>query len=99
MPNRSNTAPPIETSQTSQIKVYLNPLVILLAGAEKQKGRPLTREEVLHVRDNAAFVMMSPEQAQKFYDTLDSQVPVHRLNPDRIWEEWQEIRGQPSLER
>ena len=26
-----------------QVKVYLNPLVMLLAGAEKQKGHPLTR--------------------------------------------------------
>ena len=78
----------------TQVKVFLNPLVILLAGAEKQKGRPLDREEVLEVRDKAAFIMMSPEQAQKFYESSDSQAPVTRLNPDRIWEEWQEIRGQ-----
>jgi hypothetical protein len=77
-----------------QVKVFLNPLVVLLAGAEKKKGEPLTREEVLDIRDNAAFVMMSPEQARKFYSSLDAQVSVHRMNPDRIWEEWQEIRHQ-----
>lgn len=81
-------------SSPNQVKVFLNPLVMLLAGAEKQKGSPLTREEVLDIRENAAFVMMSPEQAQRFYKSLDSQVPVHRINPDRIWEEWQEIRDQ-----
>lgn len=75
-----------------QVKVFLNPLVMLLAGAEKRKGRPLTREEVLAVRDSAAHIMMPPEQAKKFYENLDSQVPVHRMNPDRVWEEWQEIR-------
>lgn len=75
-----------------QVKVFLNPLVMLLAGAEKRKGRPLTREEVLAVRDSAAHIMMPPEQATKFYENLDSQVPVHRMNPDRVWEEWQEIR-------
>ena len=65
---------------------------MLLAGAEKQKRRPLTREEVLAIRDSAAHTMMSPEEAKKFYETLDRAVPVHRINPDRIWEEWQELR-------
>jgi hypothetical protein len=88
----SNALPAHKGSQPEQVKVFLNPLVVLLAGAEKQKGRPLTREEVLEIRDKAAFVMMSPEQAEKFYESLDAQVPVHRMNPDRIWEEWQEIR-------
>ena len=82
------------SSGSKQVKVYLNPLVMLLAGAEKQKGRPLTRDEVLQVRDTAVSVMMSPEQAKKFYESLDAQVPVHRMNPDRVWEEWQEIRNQ-----
>lgn len=82
----------VAPSTGSQVKVYLNPLVVLLAGAEKQKGRPLTREEVLAVRDSAAHVMMSPEQAKKFYESLESQSPVHRMNPDRVWEEWQEVR-------
>jgi hypothetical protein len=83
-----------DESPPAQVKVYLNPLAVLLAGAEKQKGQPLTREEVMHVRDTAVFIMMSPDQAEKFYKSLDSQVPIHRMNPDRVWEEWQEIRGQ-----
>jgi hypothetical protein len=76
------------------VKVYLNPLIMLLAGAEKQNGRPLTQEEVLHIRDTAVSVMMTPEQAKKFYKSMDAQVPVHRMNPDRVWEEWQEIRNE-----
>ena len=79
-------------SQAGQIKVYLNPLVILLTAAEKQKGSPLSHDEVLAVRDNAAFVMMSPEQSQRFYDGLDSKVSVIRIDPDRVWEEWQALR-------
>jgi acyl carrier protein len=75
-----------------QVKVFLNPLVVLLAGAEKQKGQPLTRDEVLAIRDAASFVMMSPEQADRFYAAMDKQVPVYRINPEKIWEEWQEIR-------
>jgi hypothetical protein len=77
---------------SGQVKVFLNPLIMLLAGAEKQKGRPLTREEVVAIRDSAVHVMMSPEQATTFYESLDSEVSVHRMDPDRVWEEWQEIR-------
>ena len=91
-----NSQPLPDASQPSQVKVFLNPLHMLLAGAEKQKGRPLTREEVLEIRDKAVFIMMSPEQAEKFYKSLDAKMPIGRMNPDHIWEEWQEIRGQPK---
>ncbi|MCE2753440.1 MAG: hypothetical protein LW720_16310 [Pirellula sp.] len=79
-------------SDEPTVKVYLNPLMTLLAGKERQKGSPLTEAEVLAVRDSAVFVQMTKAQAQKFYESLDSQVPVYRMDPDRIWEEWQEIR-------
>lgn len=93
-PTSASGSQPHEDRHSQQVKVFLNPLVVLLAGAERQKGRPLTRGEVLEIKDRAAFVMMSPEQAQKFYRTLDAEVSVYRMNPDRIWVEWQEIRGQ-----
>ena len=35
------------------VTVFLNPLVMLLAGRERQKGSPLTQDEVLEVRDSA----------------------------------------------
>ena len=79
-------------SDEPTVKVYLNPLMTLLAGKERQKGSPLTEAEVLAVRDSAVFVQMTKAQAQKFCESLDSQVPVYRMDPDRIWEEWQEIR-------
>jgi hypothetical protein len=81
-----------DSEQEKTTKVYLNPLMMLLHGAERKKGSYLTQEEVLSIRDSAAFVMMSPGQATIFYRSLDSQVPVHRMNPDNLWEEWQEIR-------
>ena len=75
-----------------KVLVFLNPLVMLLAGAERQKGAPLTEEEVLAVRDGAKCMVMSESQADKFYATLDAQVPVHRINPEHVWDEWQLIR-------
>jgi hypothetical protein len=87
-------------SDAKTVKVYLNPLHAMLAAAERQKGLPLTEAEVLRVRDTTISIDMTEEQAEKFYASLDAQMPVGRLNPAHIWEEWQEVRadviGQPS---
>ncbi len=74
------------------VTVFLNPLAVLLAGREKQKGAPLTEAEVLEVRDTAVCTQMSLSQAGRFYASLDLQMPIPRLNPERIWEEWQALR-------
>ena len=84
--------PEVAQSEQPKVRVYLNPLHALLHAAQKQKGAPLTEAEVLQVRDTAVAVEMTPEQAKRFYASLDAQVRVHRMNPERIWEEWQEIR-------
>lgn len=76
------------------VLVFLNPLVMLLAAREQQQGTPLTEAEVLEVRDDAACVQMPLSQAEHFYAALDAQMPIPRLNPNRIWEEWQAAREQ-----
>jgi hypothetical protein len=86
---RQNSMP---TTDEHTVQVFLNPLVILLAGRERQKGSPLTQEEVLAVRDDAQCITMTVSQAQKFYASLDSQTPIPRIDPERVWEEWQEVR-------
>jgi hypothetical protein len=78
----------------AMVRVYLNPLHAMLHAAEQRKGAPLTQAEVLQVRDMAVAVEMTEEQARRFYASLDAQVQVHRMNPDRIWEEWQDMRHQ-----
>lgn len=99
LPRQSNSAPRSKPpSHSPQVKVFLNPLYMLLTAAEKKKGEPLTQSEVLAVRDNAAFAMLSPEQAEKFHAAMKSQFPIPQLNPDRIFEEWQEIRSQAGPE-
>jgi hypothetical protein len=74
------------------VAVFLNPLAMLLAARERQKGAPLTEAEVLQVRDTAMCTRMPLSQAERFYAALDVQVPIPRLNPERIWDEWQAIR-------
>jgi hypothetical protein len=75
-----------------KVVVFLNPLVMLLAGRERQKGSPLTEQEVLEVRDSAQCITMTASQAERFYASLDGQVPFPRLNPDNLWADWQAIR-------
>jgi hypothetical protein len=74
------------------VPVFLNPLVMLLAGRERQKGSPLTEGEVREVRNGAVSTQMPLSQAEKLYASLDAQMPIPRLNPERIWEEWQAAR-------
>jgi hypothetical protein len=75
-----------------KVTVFLNPLAMLLAGRERQKGSPLTEAEVLEVRDEAACALMPLSRAEKFYASLDAQMPIPRLDPERIWEQWLAIR-------
>ena len=82
----------VPAADEPMVTVYLNPLVILLVGRERQKGSPLTEAEVIAVRDQAQGIPMTRSQAEKFYASLDGQMPIPRLDPERIWEEWQEVR-------
>lgn len=83
-----------DRSDEPTVTVFLNPLVMLLAGRERQKGAPLTEAEVLAVRDQAQCIQMTREQAEMVYASLDAQMPIPRLDPERIWEQWQEVREQ-----
>jgi hypothetical protein len=66
-------------------------LVATLLRAERDKGEPLTEEEVVSIRDKCPSVAMTDEMlskvvARRGYDDID---------PERAWEEWQAAR--PSL--
>lgn len=45
------------------------------------------------MRDDAACTQMPLSKAEKSYAPLDARMPIPRLNPARIWEEWQAVRG------
>jgi len=57
-------------------------LVALLLSKEREKGAPLTENEVLEIRDNAACIML-PISARELMD--DSRGYLD-LNPDCVWE-------------
>lgn len=93
---KKRNSTPASTNEP-MVTVFLNPLIMLLAGAERKKGQPLTELEVLHIRDTAVCTQMTLSQAEKFYASLDSQMRIPRLDPARVWEEWQAMRDQFEL--
>ena len=70
------------------IPVFIPALGTMLLSAEDKKGEPLTNDEVIEIRDNAACIMMTVADATKMagsrgYDDLD---------PENCWYDWQMLR-------
>ena len=68
--------------------VYIPSLVAILINKEEKKGSPLTREEVLYFRDNAA-VLVIPQSA---VGLAEQRRGYRDIDPSRCWEEWLEVR-------
>ena len=68
--------------------VFMPMLSVLLAIAERNKGSPLSRDEVLAIRDKAPCIMMTHSDATAFAAKRGSD-----LDPARAWESWQEFRA------
>ena len=71
------------------IPVFIPALVLILVNEERAKGSPLTREEILAIRDKGVCIMLPQSMATKAaqdrgYDDID---------PEFAWEEWQDIRA------
>ena len=68
--------------------VFMPALVALLIRAEQLNGAPLTRNQVIAIRDNAHCTMLpasakaSVEEARGYAD----------IDPERCWEDWQVVR-------
>jgi len=73
------------------VPVPIPPLVTLLLHLEKQKGAPLTQQEVLSARDNAVCMTM-PISVR---DELAKKRGYDDINPENVWLDWQAVR--PSL--
>lgn len=65
-------------------------LVAILLNKEREKGEPLTENEVLEVRDNAACMMLPLSAKQKMEESRG----YPDIDPEYAWEQWQEARVQ-----
>jgi hypothetical protein len=70
------------------IPVFMPALVVLLVAAERKKGSPLTEDEVLAIRNGGICMMARVEHAI----ALDEKRGYNDLDPERVWEQWQEAR-------
>ena len=73
------------------ILVPVPSLVALLLNLEREKGVALTEIEVLKIRDDAVCIAMS----LSVRDEITAKRGYDDINPERVWDEWVEIR--PSL--
>jgi hypothetical protein len=63
-------------------------LVAVLIAKEREKGAPLTKEEVEEITDKAECIAM-PRYARR---KVDESRGYDDIDPERAWEQWQEIR-------
>ncbi len=68
--------------------VFMPALGAMLIAAEDKKGEPLTNEEVLSIRDNAACIMMTHADAAKLAESRG----YNDLDPENCWYDWQMLR-------
>ncbi len=80
--------PPQSEPPMAAVPVFVPALAHLLRQAEQAKGSPLTRAEVLQVRDKGACVMLRPSAALELEDKRGFQ----DIDPENCWEEWQALR-------
>ncbi len=70
------------------VAVFIPALGPLLLRAEDLKGEPLSYDEVIRIRNEAACIMMRIDDARK----LDDSRGYHDINPENCWFDWQNLR-------
>jgi hypothetical protein len=74
-------------AESELVPVFVPALVVLLAHLEREKGAPLTEQEVIEIRDKGACIMMRLEHARALADKRG-----YDLDPQNVWAEWQLAR-------
>ena len=76
------------SNDETTIPVFVPALVVVLQQAENAKGEPLTKAEVSKIRDEAACVNMTPDDAAKLQESRG----FRDIDPASVWHEWQQLR-------
>lgn len=85
----------METTNDPLIPVFMPALIVLLENARTKKGSPLTKEEMLAIRDNGVCLMMKTSQAIQ----LDNRRGYSDLDPENCWEQWCDYLEHNNLEQ
>ncbi len=70
------------------VPTFVPALALLLRQAEEAKGSPLTRAEVLQVRDKGTCMMLRSSVALE----MEEKRGFRDIDPEDCWEEWQTLR-------
>jgi hypothetical protein len=79
-------------SEDDLLPVFVPALVALLIRAEELNGSPLTRNQILAVRDNANCVMLPPPAKAE----IEEERGYADIDPERCWEDWLIVRARMS---
>lgn len=75
-------------SDEQLIPVFIPALVVLLAHEEHERGRALTEDEVVDIRDHGVCMMVRRSMAVE----MAEQRGYPDIDPERAWEDWQAVR-------
>lgn len=64
--------------------VFVPALIVVLTTKEKKIGRPLSKEEVESIRDNATAIRLTAEIANDMIKARG----YSDIDPENVWEEW-----------
>lgn len=83
------------TQDERLIPVFIPSLAAILMNAEREKGSPLTKEEVIAIRDRGVCMMMR----ESHVIALGERRGYRDINPANCWEEWQQVRRELNESR
>ena len=72
------------------IPTFMPSLISVLRAQEKQKGAPLTEQEVIDIRDRSTAVMLPLDRSKEIEESRG----YKDIDPGHCWQEWQDVRIQ-----
>ncbi|WP_081641763.1 hypothetical protein [Dickeya dadantii] len=64
--------------------IFIPALIALLTIREDEAGRPLTKEEVETIRDNATAIVLPEDVAI----SMTAERGYNDISPEHVWDEW-----------
>jgi hypothetical protein len=77
------------------VPVFMPTLTHWLTHREREKGAPLTEQEVLEIRDSALVMMVRESVAEE----MAQERGYRDIDPQNCWLEWQQMREQINMVR
>ena len=87
---RHATQGPLIMTDETLVPVFMPPLAYMLRHHEREKGAPLTEQEVWAIRDKCLAMMVRQSVAEQMTEKRG----YRDIDPQNCWHEWQQMREQ-----